>query len=323
MVSTKTEPLDATQEPQLPMADVEPGASGAEGDCTFSLDYASVAKHFTGAVRHDVRDAFDALSASAVLGEWCPVGAQKLRHWAPKGARWDEEKQWFFFDGEKEEEEYSSRSMLLHMATCSVREAALDPEERRRACKLWERFEERFTHADDARALARALAGLTFEGRRVEVFRHTGAGVKTVEASFEGTKKEREPKRARAAAEPVESREEKRVCGESSAERRLQEKEEVELLERKARAEREAAAAKRDAFPMTALEMVGKEYPGLELRERIFRARQIVSYMTAGQVEAQAGTEDPIPNVRRLSWDRSFATTVVFQRWPLCDWSPR
>ena len=241
-------------------------------------------------------DAFDALSESAVLGEWCPVGAQKLRHWAPKGARWDAKKQWFVFDGEKEEEELSPRSMLAHIATFSVREAALDPDERRRACKLWERFEERFTDADDARSLARALAGLTFEGRRVDVFRHIGE-VKTVEASFEGTKKEwAEAKRARAAADFDESREEKRSCGESSAEKRLLEKEEVELLERKARAEREAAAAKRDAFPVTALEMVGKEYPGLGLRERVFRARQIVSYITVGQVEAQAGIGNAMPN---------------------------
>ncbi|GAQ86167.1 hypothetical protein KFL_002740060 [Klebsormidium nitens] len=270
-----------------PETNSEHGATADEIDCTFSLDYAAIAKHFTGSVRHDVRSKFDTLTESAVLGEWCTVGAQKVRHWAPKGAAWDEERQWFVF-GQLEEEELSPRAVRAHMASVSAREGALVPDERRRACKLWEKMEERFTSEEDARALAQALAGLTPEGKSVEVFCHQN-GVKSSMVCYDGTKKEPQ-KRARAAAECDEGREEKRVvCDEDSPVRRLLEKEKVELLERKAKAESTQAEAKREAFPLTALEMVQKEYPQMDLREQLIRARQIVSFMTTGQVEAQAG----------------------------------
>jgi hypothetical protein len=118
--------------------------------------------------------------------------------------------------------------------------------------------------------------------------------VRRLEASFDGTKTEKEP-RKRGVGQCDKKGDEKRHCGgldvaQVSAERRLLEKKQVELLERKAKAEKKEALAKKEAFPMRALDMVTKQYPGMDLREQIFWARQIVSYMTDGQVEAQAGT---------------------------------
>lgn len=308
MGSSKTEPVidSGTPRQQPTMADDfeanHDTATADETDCTYSLDFAAIAKHFTASVRHDVRAKFDTLTESAVLGEWCPVGAQKIRHWAPKGAVWDEGKQWFVFGQLEEEEDLSPRAMHAHMASVSARASALVPDERRRACKLWEEMKERFTSGEDARALAQALAGLISEGKSVEVYCHQG-GMTSVEAFYEGTKIEPQ-KRARAAAECDEEPEEKRVCqDESSAERRLLEKERVELLERKAKAEREQAEAKRDAFPLSALEMVREKYPTMDLREQIIRARQIVSYMTTGAIEAQAGTEDEYLHQGLNAWE--------------------
>jgi hypothetical protein len=292
--SFATEPLTPNNK-STPMAH-ETASSAAAGERTYSLEYASIAKFFTSSTRQEVKQHFDRLTDSAALGEWCPVGAQKHRQWAPKGSHWDEEKQWFVFSGE--DPELSPRAMQAHTCSVSARAADEDPDERRRACRIWDKIEERFSRRRDARALAQSLAKLTSEGKRVQVYFWDGNGVRRLEASFDGTKTEKEP-RKRGVGQCDEKGDKKRQCGvldvaEVSAEGRLLKKEQVELLERKAKAEKKEALAKKEAFPMRALDMVTKQYPEMDLREQIFRARQIVSFMTDGQVEAQAGTKKPV-----------------------------
>jgi hypothetical protein len=148
----------------------ETGSSVAAGERTYSLEYASIAKFFTSSTTREIGEHFNRLTESAALGEWCPVGAQKHRQWAPKGSHWDNQQQWFVFSEESDPAELLPRAMQAHTCSVSARAADEDPDDRRRACRVCDKIEERFSSRRDARALAQSLVKLTSEGKRVQVF---------------------------------------------------------------------------------------------------------------------------------------------------------
>jgi hypothetical protein len=244
------------------------------------------------------------------------VGPQKLRHWGPKDAVWDDDAEEFVFPGEQPDRR-SVEATAARVCSESVNSEKFDRDERRRAVGVMRRIGERFTDKRDTYVFAQSLANSS--GKDVQVFRWNESGEREEVGAFnseEGMKRTRKRKeQAEEAASNMgdnkgQSMESSGV--EESVEalrKRLREREEVELRERKAKADKKAAAAKREeiavkqyALPMEMLEKVQKAKPDMDLREQILEARQLASVMgvPTGHCQAQAGISSPFPTKYQL-----------------------